>query len=73
MCRGALSFARHLLLVSLNGRDELLADGNVVLEVEVVEDGTEGEALGFLEEGEALEVLATILVLAELGEGSLWA
>ena len=64
-----LTFAGDVLLVVLDGGDEGFADGDVVLEVEVVEDGAEGEGLGFLEEGEALEVLTSILVLAQLGEG----
>ena len=64
-----LSLAGDLLLVVLNDGDELLADGNVVLEVEVVEDGAEGQGLGFLEQRQTLEVLTRILVLAQQCEG----
>ena len=59
----ALSFARHFLFVCLNRRNEIFADENVVLEVEVVEDGTEGKRLGFFEESEALKVLSVVFVL----------
>ncbi len=68
MGRRGLSLAGDLLLVFLDGGDEFLADGHAVLEVEIVEDGAEGQRLSFLEQGEALEVLAGILVFAQQGQ-----
>jgi len=53
----------------LDARDVLFAHGDVVLEVEIVKHGTEGERLGFFEECEAFEVLTVVLVLAQEGKG----
>ena len=65
-CVGVASaFRRDVALVLLDALDELLADGNVVAEVEIVVDGAEGHRLGFLHEGEPLEILAVVLVLAQ--------
>ena len=61
-----LSFARDVPLVLLDGGDELFADGNVVLQVEVVEHGTERHRLGLFHQGETLEELAIVLILAQL-------
>lgn len=63
----ALSLGQNFLLVLLYLGDVLLGYRHIVLEVEVVEYGAEWEGLHLLEEGEALEALAVVLVLAQCG------
>ena len=60
-----LSLECYFLLVLLNFRDVLLANRNVVLEVEVIVDSTEWQCLLLFENSEALEELTVVLVLAE--------
>ena len=64
----ALSLGQNFLLVLLYLGDVLLGYRHIVLEVEVVEYGTEWEGLHLLEEGETLEALAFVLVLAQCGK-----
>ena len=56
------------MLVLLYLGDVLLGYRHIVLEVEVVEYGAEWEGLHLLEEGETLEALAFVLVLAQCGK-----
>ena len=60
-----VSLSENLSLVLLDVSDVLLANRNIVLQVEVIIYSTEWQSLLFLEESQALEELALILELAE--------
>ena len=60
-----VSLSENFCLVLLNVSDILLANRDVVLQVEVIIYSTEWQCLLFLEESQALEELALVLVLAE--------
>ena len=60
-----VSLSENLSLVLLNVSDVLLANRDVVLQVEVIIYSTEWQCLLFLEESQTLEELALVLVLAE--------
>lgn len=60
-----VSLCENFCLVLLNVSDVLLANRDVVLQVEVIIYSTEWQCLLFLEESQTLEELALVLVLAE--------
>lgn len=60
-----VSLSENLSLVLLDVSDVLLANRDVVLQVEVIIYSTEWQCLLFLEESQTLEELALVLVLAE--------
>ena len=60
-----VSLCENFCLVLLDVSDVLLANRDVVLQVEVIIYSTEWQCLLFLEESQTLEELALVLVLAE--------
>ena len=60
-----VSLSENLSLVLLDVSDVLLANRNIVLQVEVIIYSTEWQCLLFFEESQTLEELALVLVLAE--------
>ena len=60
-----VSLCENFCLVLLNVSDVLLANRDIVLQVEVIIYSTEWQCLLFLEESQTLEELALVLVLAE--------
>ena len=60
-----VSLSENLCLILLDVSDILFANRDVVLQVEVIVYSTEWQCLLFLEESQALEELALVLVLAE--------
>ena len=60
-----VSLSEYLCLVLLDVSDVLFANRDVVLQVEVIIYSTEWQCLLFLEESQALEELALVLILAE--------
>ena len=60
-----LAVSKYFCFVLLDVSDVLLANRDVVLQVEVIIYCTEWQCLLFLEESQTLEELALVLVLAE--------
>ena len=60
-----VSLSEYFCLVLLDVSDVLLANRDVVLQVEVIIYSTEWQCLLFLQESQTLEELALVLVLAE--------
>ena len=60
-----VSLSENFCLVLLDVSDILLANRDVVLQVEIIIYSTEWQCLLFLEESQTLEELALVLVLAE--------
>ena len=60
-----VSLSENFCFILLDVSDILLANRDIVLQVEVIVYSTEWQCLLFLEESQALEELALVLVLAE--------
>jgi len=60
-----IEFQRYLFLILLDAANEFLAHRHVVLQIEVVVDGTEGQRLHLFQQSQTLEALAVVFVLTE--------
>ena len=60
-----VSLSENFCFILLDVSDILLANRDIVLQVEVIVYSTDWQCLLFLEESQALEELALVLVLAE--------